>query len=63
MKRAETYGRKRGCTVAYLFVDEGNSRGIRFYRRNGYEVLGHVSVLKAFQMHKSLIDHPFEAAL
>jgi len=63
MKRAEAYGRKRGCTTAYLFVDEGNSRGVRFYRRNGYEVLAHVEALKAYHMHKSLIPHPFGAGL
>ncbi len=54
MRRAESYGRKKGCTVAYLFVDEGNARGIRFYRRLGYQSLAYVEALKAYHMHKSL---------
>jgi ribosomal protein S18 acetylase RimI-like enzyme len=65
MKRAESYGRKKGCTVAYLFVDEGNARGIRFYKRLDYQVLAYIDSLKAYHMHKSLVSagNPFEAAL
>jgi len=65
MRRAESYGRKKGCTVAYLFVDEGNARGIRFYRRLGYESLAYVDALKAYHMHKSLVSEysPFGNAL
>ncbi|WP_027087752.1 GNAT family N-acetyltransferase [Cohnella panacarvi] len=56
MNRAESYGRHKGCTVAYLFVDEGNARGIRFYKRLGYQSLAYVDALKAYHMHKSLVS-------
>lgn len=61
MNRAESYGRRKGCTVAYLFVDEGNARGIRFYRRLGYQSLAYVDALKAYHMRKSLVsvNQPF----
>lgn len=59
MKRAEEYGRKRGCTMSHLFVDEGNERGVRFYERNGYRIATHVEVMKAFHMKKPLIAVPF----
>jgi ribosomal protein S18 acetylase RimI-like enzyme len=55
MKRAEQYGRKKGCTVSYLFVDEGNDRGVRFYQRIGYRMLSHNELIKAYQMQKSLM--------
>ncbi|MBO9600203.1 MAG: GNAT family N-acetyltransferase [Cohnella sp.] len=61
MTRAESYGRKKGCTVARLFVDEGNARGLRFYRRLGYQSLAYIEELKAYHMHKSLVsvENPF----
>ena len=55
MKRAEEYGRRRGCEVSHLFVDESNTRGVRFYERIGYRIESHVEALKAYHMNKSLI--------
>ncbi|MFC5528643.1 GNAT family N-acetyltransferase [Cohnella yongneupensis] len=63
MRRAEQYGRKRGCTVSHLFVDEGNTRGVRFYERLGYHVISHIEALKAFHMHKSLEYDSLSSAL
>ena len=54
MKRAERYARRRGCEVSHLFVDEANVRGIRFYQRNGYQVVSHAKALKAYHMRKPL---------
>jgi ribosomal protein S18 acetylase RimI-like enzyme len=55
MNRAEQYGRKKGCMMSHLYVDEGNSRALRFYHRLGYNTLRHIKPLKVFEMAKSLI--------
>jgi ribosomal protein S18 acetylase RimI-like enzyme len=55
MNRAEHCGRKKGCMMSHLYVDEGNSRALRFYNRLGYNTLRHIKPLKVFEMAKSLI--------
>jgi ribosomal protein S18 acetylase RimI-like enzyme len=55
MSRAENYGRKKGCTVARLFVDEGNARAHRFYERLGYTTMGHIKALKCYELSKPLM--------
>lgn len=54
MARAEAYGRSRGCTAAYVFVDELNYRALRFYRRLGYAAFSAVPSLQAVELVKSL---------
>lgn len=58
MKRAEEFGRANGCRTAYLYVDEGNYRGQRFYKRRGYVITQYVKELHCYRMEK-LIVHPF----
>lgn len=54
MMRAEEFGRQSGCRTAYLFVDEGNLRGQRFYHRLGYVMTQYVKSLRCFRMEKRL---------
>jgi ribosomal protein S18 acetylase RimI-like enzyme len=55
MTRAETYGRKKGCTLSHLFVDEGNTRAIRFYHRRGYRPVRAIQNLRVIELAKPLI--------
>lgn len=52
MQRAEEYGQAHGCRTAYLYVDEGNYRGQRFYTRLGYVMTQYVKELRCFRMEK-----------
>ncbi len=54
MNAAENYGRKRGCEVSQLFVDEDNDRAFRFYHRLGYYIVRAIPALKVVQLTKSL---------
>ncbi|MCD9024143.1 GNAT family N-acetyltransferase [Cohnella silvisoli] len=54
MARAEQYGRKKGCTISQLFVDEGNTRALRFYHRLGYQTLRTIYALKVIELVKPL---------
>lgn len=56
MKRAETYGRKKGCTLSQLFVDEGNTRAHRFYHRLGYYPVRAIQSLRVIELVKPLTD-------
>ncbi|MFD0671533.1 GNAT family N-acetyltransferase [Cohnella sp. GCM10027633] len=63
MRRAELYGRRRGCRISHLFVDEGNARGVKFYERIGYRIASHIEALKAFHMRKPLVREPLDSLL
>jgi ribosomal protein S18 acetylase RimI-like enzyme len=54
MTRAEKYGRKKGCTLSHLFVDEGNTRALRFYHRLGYHPVRAIPNLKVIELAKPL---------
>nr|WP_245347185.1 GNAT family N-acetyltransferase [Cohnella lubricantis] len=57
MQRAEEFGRAHSCRIAYLYVDEGNYRGQRFYKRIGYETTQYVKELRCYRMEKAIV-HP-----
>lgn len=54
MNRAEQYGREEGCTIARVYVDESNTRGLRFYERLGYTKVSHIKHLKVVDLMKPL---------
>lgn len=54
MIRAEEYGRRKGCTIACVYVDETNVRGLRFYQRLGYRSINHIKQLKVIELAKQL---------
>jgi ribosomal protein S18 acetylase RimI-like enzyme len=54
MRRAEEYGLGKGCELAQLYVDEGNDKAHRFYRRLGYRTVRHVEELRCYQLEKPL---------
>lgn len=49
---AENEGRRTGCALSHLFVDEGNVQAHRFYKRCGYMAVRHHSALKCTEMIK-----------
>ncbi|MFC5470594.1 GNAT family N-acetyltransferase [Cohnella suwonensis] len=54
MQHAEQYGRKRGCRISRVFVDEDNSRALRFYQRHGYGGVRWIQSLKVIELAKIL---------
>lgn len=54
MRCAEDYGVRNGCTEARLFVDDTNFRGLRFYGKLGYAVVGQISGLRCYELFKPL---------
>jgi GNAT superfamily N-acetyltransferase len=54
MLRAEEYGRKKGCALSRIFVDEDNIRALRFYHRLGYLTLRAIQALKVIELVKVL---------
>lgn len=55
MRRAEQYGKlHKQCSLALLYVDEDNLRGLRFYERLGYQITRHINGLKVFELMKYL---------
>ncbi|BBI32139.1 GNAT family N-acetyltransferase [Cohnella abietis] len=56
MKRAEQHGRKKGCTMARVYVDDNNTRALRFYQRNGYYIVRLLPELRFIELAKSLAD-------
>ncbi|WP_158602263.1 GNAT family N-acetyltransferase [Cohnella endophytica] len=56
MRRAEQYGRKKGCTTSRIFVDEGNYRALRFYARLGYTTIRTIDALKVIEVAKPLYN-------
>ncbi|AJY77442.1 hypothetical protein VN24_02410 [Paenibacillus beijingensis] len=49
---AENDGRRSGCVLSRLFVDEGNEKAHRFYKRCGYTAAGYHAGLKCTEMIK-----------
>lgn len=54
MERAETVGKKKGCILSRVYVDEHNNRAIRFYERCGYRLIRHLPALRIVEMAKPL---------
>jgi GNAT superfamily N-acetyltransferase len=54
MNRAEQFGREQGCTTARVYVDESNSKGLRFYQRLGYTKVSHIKQMKVVELMKPL---------
>ncbi len=59
MRRAEDYGRSRGCTVSHVFVDALNYRALRFYNRLGYEPVHAIPSLEIVELSKPLYNQAF----
>lgn len=54
MDAAERYGIARGCTAAFLFVDEANPRAQMFYLRKGYDFSAYDLTTHCYRMSKTL---------
>lgn len=54
LRRAERFGKARGCRVVRLYVNDDNWRGIRFYRKHGLRVVWHDPALRSYVMEKPI---------
>jgi ribosomal protein S18 acetylase RimI-like enzyme len=54
MQAAERYGRTKGCTEAFLYVDEVNPRAQMFYLSKGYHFDGYEQSVHCYRMRKPL---------
>ncbi|QYR22843.1 GNAT family N-acetyltransferase [Paenibacillus sp. sptzw28] len=54
MAQGEAYGLSQKCSVARLFVDQGNPRAHRLYSRLGYETIGYYPELRCYELVKNL---------
>jgi ribosomal protein S18 acetylase RimI-like enzyme len=54
LNKAERMGRKRGLRRLQLYVNEGNSQGIRFYQKHGLNIAWYDPARRSFVMEKSL---------
>lgn len=52
--QAERYAKRKGCTSAYLYVDQLNQKGIQFYEHKGYSQVHYAGSIKSFLMSKPL---------
>ena len=68
MRAAEAYGISAGCAEARLFVDDTNTRGLKFYAKLGYVIVRHVPEASCYELAKPLRQdiycpfNPFAAA-
>lgn len=58
MAYAENYGRSKNCTLARLYVDNGNPRAQRLYAELGFQTVNYHMGLRCYEMIKVLKD-PF----
>jgi ribosomal protein S18 acetylase RimI-like enzyme len=54
LERAERYGRRNGCRMSQLYVDEHNTGAQAFYRKQGYEPKEYVPGLHCYLFVKEL---------
>jgi ribosomal protein S18 acetylase RimI-like enzyme len=52
--KAESFAVSRGCRKSKVMVDEGNTKGIQFYQKNGYQTLRYILVSRCYEMEKRL---------
>jgi GNAT superfamily N-acetyltransferase len=54
MAIGERYGKKMGCPIARLFVDQDNEHAIDFYKNKGYEIQEYVPLVHCYLLQKAL---------
>jgi ribosomal protein S18 acetylase RimI-like enzyme len=54
MAIGERYGKKRGCPIVRLFVDQTNKHAIDFYKNKGYEIQEYIPLVHCYLMQKTL---------
>ena len=54
MDKAESYGRRKGCEAALVWVDEQNEAAQAFYVKKGYEIEQYSPEIHCFLLSKSL---------
>ncbi|UVI31482.1 GNAT family N-acetyltransferase [Paenibacillus spongiae] len=54
MARGEAYGLSKSCTIARLFVDDGNDKAKRMYEKLGYVTVRYYPDVRCYEMMKIL---------
>ena len=54
MAHSENYGRTKNCSLARLFVDQGNPKAQRLYNKLGFQTVHYHPELRCYEMIKAL---------
>jgi ribosomal protein S18 acetylase RimI-like enzyme len=54
METGERYGKKLGCPIARIFVDQDNDHAFAFYEKKGYEIQEYVPIVHCYLLQKRL---------
>jgi GNAT superfamily N-acetyltransferase len=54
MAIGERYGKKMGCSIVRLFVDQDNEHAMDFYKNKGYEIQEYVPLVHCYLLQKAL---------
>lgn len=52
--KAENFAASRGCKRSKVMVDEGNTKGLRFYQKNGYSTIRYIMLSRCYELEKTL---------
>ncbi|WP_375335114.1 MULTISPECIES: GNAT family N-acetyltransferase [Paenibacillus] len=54
LQKAENFAASRGCKRSKVMVDEGNTKGLQFYRKNGYSTVRYIMISRCYEMEKNI---------
>ncbi|UPK47228.1 GNAT family N-acetyltransferase [Paenibacillus pabuli] len=52
--KAENFATSRGCKRSKVMVDEGNTKGLHFYQKNGYTLVRYIMLSRCYELEKTL---------
>ncbi len=52
--KAESFAASRGCKRSKVMVDEGNTKGLQFYQKNGYSAIRYIMISRCYELEKTL---------
>lgn len=52
--KAENFAASRGCKRSKVMVDEGNTKGLRFYQKIGYITIRYIMLSRCYELEKTL---------
>lgn len=54
LQKAENFAASRGCKRSKVMVDEGNTKGLQFYQKNGYSTVRYIMISRCYEMEKNI---------
>lgn len=55
--KAEQFAISRGCKRSKVMVDEGNHKGVQFYKKSGYQLIRYMDIGRCYEMGKNLEEY------